>query len=271
MARKTLRPIRPPVAIEREYHKRLKRLIREMDRSLYYWLRAEYRKNETVIADASERELRRKMQTLLRKWRGKFKEESEDLAKWFGGSIQNFTKRNIQNQFKRIAKSSPVGFDLDFKYTSRKERGVFNAIVQQNVSLIKSIAEQHLTNVEGVVLRGIENGLDLSTMTSNLEQSYGVTERRAAIIARDQTAKATNSLSRVRLLTAGLTQGKWIHTSAGKTYRDSHVEMDGEIYELAQGCYDEDYGDYIQPAELVNCHCTFAPVLPDVGGGDIDS
>jgi hypothetical protein len=37
--------------------------------------------------------------------------------------------------------------------------------------------------------------------------------------------------------------------------------MDGEIYDIEEGCYDPDYGDYIQPGELVNCHCVCIPVI----------
>ena len=44
------------------------------------------------------------------------------------------------------------------------------------------------------------------------------------MIARDQTNKATNNLSRQRLLSYGITKGVWMHTSAGKTYRDTHIE-----------------------------------------------
>jgi hypothetical protein len=42
---RALKPVRPPVAIERDYHKKLKAMLKDMDRSLYYWLRAEYRKS----------------------------------------------------------------------------------------------------------------------------------------------------------------------------------------------------------------------------------
>jgi SPP1 gp7 family putative phage head morphogenesis protein len=106
-------------------------------------------------------------------------------------------------------------------------------------------------------------------MTTDLTESYGVTERRAAMIARDQTAKATNNLSRQRLMDYGVKKGKWMHTSAGKTYRDSHVQMDGELYDLEQGCYDDDYGDYVQPGELVNCRCVCIPVI-DFGNEEGD-
>jgi hypothetical protein len=46
--------------------------------------------------------------------------------------------------------------------------------------------------------------------------------------------------------------------------------MDGEIYDIEQGCYDPDYGDYVQPGELVNCHCVCIPVIDFKQGGDTD-
>lgn len=258
---RALRPVRPPVAIERAYHKKLKALLREMDRSLYWWLRAEYRKVEPeIVGDSATRDLRAKMKYLARYWKKKYNEKAVEMANWFATEVQKHTTRNLQNQMKR-AKLAELGFDLKFTYHSRKERTIFNSIVEQNVNLIKSIASEHLTKVQGVVLRGIETGHDLSRMTQDLEEGFGVSERRAAMIARDQTAKASNNLARQRLMDYGVKKGKWMHTSSGKTYRDSHVRMDGEVYDLEQGCFDDDYGDYVQPGELINCHCVCIPVI----------
>ncbi len=258
---KALRPVRPPVAIERAYHKKIRAMLREMNRSLYFWLRAEYRKAEPeIIGDSAITDLRAKLRKLTRIWQKKFDEESTTIATWFATEVQKHTTRGLQNQMKRT-KLVDLGFDLKFTYHSRKERAIFNSIVEQNVNLIKSIASEHLTKVQGVVLRGIETGHDLSRMAGDLEEGFGVSERRAAMIARDQTAKASNNLSRQRLMDYGVKKGKWMHTSSGKTYRDSHVQMDGEIYDLEQGCYDDDYGDYVQPGELVNCHCVCVPVI----------
>lgn len=267
---RSLKPIRPPVAIEREYHKKLKAMIKEMDKSLFWWLRAEYRKAERdLVADAATTDLRKKLKKLIKEWQKRFDEESGDIAKWFASKMQGYTTNNLRQQFSK-AKLTALGFDLKFTYHSQRERAIFNSIVEQNVNLIKSIASEHLTQVQGVVLRGIETGHDLGRMTEDLEHSFGVTERRAAMIARDQTAKASNNLSRQRLLDYGVTKGKWMHTSSGKTYRDSHVQMDGEIYDIEEGCYDDDYGDYVQPGELVNCHCVCVPVIDFNQGGDTD-
>lgn len=256
---RTLRPVRPPIAIEREYHKKLKKLIKEMDRSLYYWLRAELRKNG--VTDGVAVSMADKLKKLSTYWEQRYKEESLTIAEWFANKTQSYVISNLQGQMKRT-KLNALGFDLKYSYRSRKERNTFQSLVRENVNLISHrLLANHLSEVEGIIFRGIETGHDLARISEELEKSFGVTERRAQMIARDQTNKATNNLTRDRLMSYGITKGKWLHTASGKTYRDSHVQMDGEVYDIEQGCYDDDYGDYIQPAELVNCHCVCVPVI----------
>jgi uncharacterized protein with gpF-like domain len=109
-------------------------------------------------------------------------------------------------------------------------------------------------------------------MTEELHHQFGVTERRARMIARDQTNKATNNLSRQRLLSYGINKGIWMHTASGKTYRETHAldhtqgGMDGAEYFIDEGCYDPNPNvqDYIQPGELVNCYCVCRPVIPQL-------
>lgn len=264
-----LKPVRPPIALERAYHRKIRKLLREMNESLYDNLRQVYREIEPqVVGDGALGDVQTRIRRLVAEWEKRFDDEAYFLAEWFGNQSREYVARNLQQQMRK-SKLAQAGFDLKFSYMSQREKDAFGAIVAENVNLIKSIASQHLTNVTGVVLRGIETGHDLSTVTKSLKESFGVSERRAAMIARDQTNKSTSNLSRARLLVYGVEKGKWMHTSAGKTYRHSHVEMDGEIYDLNRGCYDPDYGGYIQPAELVNCHCVCIPIV-DFSGEKVE-
>ena len=266
-----LKPVRPPVSLERAYHKKLRDLVKRMNESLYSGLRSVYRQIEPqVVGDGALGDVQTRIRRLMEEWEKQFGSQADEIAEWFATKSQDYVTRNLQSQMRK-SNLTQVGFDLKFAYHSQKEKDVFKAIVAENVNLIKSIASQHLTQVEGIVLRGIETGHDLSKVSESLEKSFGVTERRAQMIARDQTNKATSNLSRSRLMSYGVTKGRWMHTSSGKTYRDSHVEMDGEIYDIEQGCYDPGYGDYIQPAELVNCHCVCIPVIDAGKGGESDA
>lgn len=266
---KTFKPIYPPVSIEAYYRRRLQKEIRAMEKSVVYWLRAKWKQNESLIRDSATDNLLKEMHKLLRQWHRNFSELAEVLPYEFVSKIRGYTARNLIEQTKPL-KEAGLGFNLEFKYMSRQERQDFAAIVAENVNLIKKIEAETLSEVEGHVLRGIQNGFDLDTLTDTLHEQFGVSERRAAMIARDQTSKATNNLTRDRLKSYGVTKAIWMHTSAGKTYRDSHVEMDGEEYDIVQGCWDPDYGDYIQPAQLVNCHCVCRPVIPTVDEDELE-
>ena len=270
--KRTLKPIFPPAGIEKEYEKRLKKAVREMEHSVVYWLRAKYRANESrIVGDSATDDLLKAFRKLLHQWERNFRELAETLPRWFVSKIRGYVAGNLAQQTKPL-KDAGLGFNLKFSYMSQRERQTFQAIVKENVNLIKSIARESLTQVEGIVLRNIEAGHDLARMTEELHKQFGVTERRARMIARDQTNKATNNLSRQRLLSYGINKGIWMHTASGKTYRETHAldhtqgGMDGAEYFIDEGCYDPNPNvqDYIQPGELVNCYCVCRPVIPQL-------
>lgn len=238
-----------------------------MEKSCIYWLSASYKANESKILDSATDDMLQTFRRLLRQWLKKFRELADILPEWFVGKIRGYVARNLIQQTKPL-RDAGLGFNLTWRYMSQAERQVFQAIIAENVNLIKSIARESLTQVEGIVLRAIETGMDLYTMKQQLHHQFGVSERRAAMIARDQTAKATNNLARQRAMDYGITRGIWMHTAAGKTYRETHInDMNGVEYNIKFGCYDPDpkIERAIQPAELVNCHCVCRFVIPAGG------
>lgn len=76
-------------------------------------------------------------------------------------------------------------------------------------------------------MQSVGRGRDLKTLTDELEKRYGITRRRAALIARDQNNKATSVMQSARQRSVGITEGIWRHSRAGKTWRPSHVKANG--------------------------------------------
>lgn len=251
--KRTLRPTRPSAAIERAYRKKLDDLIDKMQRSVVWWISAAYRKREKQITqDAGPaRGLAEELQSVMRDWQRDFDKAAEDMARWFAEN----DVRHVRNSTREAFKAAGLGelFTVKFRYMSRHERDVLQSIIIENVNLIKSIPQQYLTEVQGLVQRCVQNGRDLGYLREELQKRYEITKRRAATIARDQTNKATENLSRARMQSLGVTRGIWIHTSAGKTYRETHVKMDGKEFDLSKGLYDSAVGRNIFPGELVNC------------------
>ncbi len=100
-----------------------------------------------------------------------------------------------------------AGWTVDLKLTAR-QRNTLQAVVGENVTLIKSIPEKYLADVEQRVMQSVATGRDLATVTKELESAYGITRRRAALIARTQNQMATSSLARSRQLDAGITKAR---------------------------------------------------------------
>lgn len=257
-----LRPIHPSAGIEAEYRRRLVALLAEMDRSIAYWLKAAYRKNAPELAqdELPVETLRRAVRALTRRWTARFNDLADDLASYFAQSVSQRSDAALKAALKK------GGFTVEWKMT-RAQRDVVNSVVHENVSLIKSIAQQHLGKVEGVVMRSVQTGRDLGQLTKDLQEQFGVTKRRAAFIARDQSNKATASLTRARQLEVGIEQAVWVHSGGGKHPRASHEKAgrDKVTFEVAKGWYDPDEKKYVLPGELINCRCVSRAVVPGFG------
>lgn len=272
---RTLRPVRPNAGVEADYRRKLDALIAEMNRSLVYWLTAAYRQNEPELAqdappppDAGgydpkpepRREspavaMRRRMRRLARQWQTRFDEAAPELAKYFATAAANRSDAALKGILKK------AGFAVEFKMT-RPMNDVLQATIGENVSLIRSIASQHLTQVEGIVLRSVQQGRDLGGLTKALEEQFGVTRRRAALIARTQNDMATAAIQRVRQTELGITEAIWLHSAGGREPRPTHVANSGKKYTIADGWVDPAVGKAIWPGTEINCRCVARPVVP---------
>ncbi|MGZ9981544.1 phage head morphogenesis protein [Bordetella bronchiseptica] len=250
-----LRPVHANQGIEAAYLKRLDRLIDEMQRSLVYWLTAAYRRNVPEIAqdESPATALTKMMRRLAKQWQRRFDEAAQPVASEFAETSMSAADISLRNALRQ------KGFSVQFQLT-RAANDVFQATVQENVGLIKSIAAEHLQEVQGMVMRSVTQGRDLEGLVEDLQKRYGVTKRRAAFIARDQNNKATATITRVRQQGLGIKQAKWRHSRGGKHPRKSHQEADGKVYDVDQGMLID--GEYIRPGELPNCRCVAISIIP---------
>lgn len=260
---KTLKPIRPSSAIEARYRQRLDRLIDEMHRSLVHWVCLAYKRNPPALAklvaqDASPAAtMRAILRALSRRWQRRFNHAADDLADYFATASSKRSDVALQS----ILRES--GVSVRFR-TTRAINDVLQATVNENVSLIRSIAQQHLAQVEQMVMRSVQSGRDLQQLQNDLQRTFGVTKRRAALIARDQNNKATSVIQRTRQAELGITEAVWVHSGAGREPRPSHIKAgkDRVRYDIREGWFDPHEGRNIFPGELINCRCVSRPVIP---------
>lgn len=265
--RKTARPVVANAGIEKAYRRALDRLIREMSDSARYWLEAAYRANPPRLEQVEEKAaalaqdalpselLAERMRELSQRWIKRFDEMAEKIAKRFATSVQRYSDDSFRQALK------DAGWTVQFK-TTPVLRDVLNASIKENVALIRSIPQQYFLEVEGIVFRGFSAGRDLKAISDDLKKRYGVTSRRAALIARDQSNKATAAVVRTRRAELGITQAIWVHSGGGKEPRPSHVKAgrDRLVFDITKGAYLD--GEWVLPGEAINCRCSSKSILP---------
>jgi SPP1 gp7 family putative phage head morphogenesis protein len=133
----------------------------------------------------------------------------------------------------------------------------FQIELAENARLIKSIPEQLLGQVEGIINRGVLDGTSTVEIGKQIAERFGVTERRGRNIARDQVSKWHSSLNRLRMVDAGVEEYEW-STSLDDRVRPTHRARHGNVYRL-----DTPPPGTGHPGHEPNCRCTEIPVISE--------
>lgn len=251
-----LAPVRANLGVQMAYRKKLLGLIEAMHKDIVRTLTSVFKAHPRLAADASPAVAAAKaMRRLRRTWQQRFNEGSRSLAAHFADETRKHSDMALQTTLRK------AGFSVKFQMT-HPMNDAYQAVLHENVGLIRSIPTQHLHDVEGLVMRSVQHGRSLGDLSEQLQDRFGVTKRRAALIARDQNNKATAVMNKIRKLGLGIDKSQWVHTTASKDPRESHEAMHGEIFDTAEGCFDSEEGDFVQPGELINCGCVAMGIIP---------
>lgn len=175
----------------------------------------------------------------------------ERLADMFVTAVNRQSAANWRQQALRV-----VGFDP----TANEPwlSSFLETAVQENVSLIKTIAASYHDKVESIVLQGARRGTATTEMAGAIADAGTVALRRAKFIARDQLGSLHGDLTRRRQMELGLRRFRW-STSGDDNVRDSHRELDGKVFTWQDGAINE-RGERIWPGTDYNCRCVAEPL-----------
>jgi len=224
-----------------------------MSRSVSYWVVVEYNGTELANDALDVNDLARELQRLTIQWQTTFGRLARTLSRQLAERVTSHADKQLETGLRA------KGFKVKFQQTQEMKEA-FASVVQENVDLIKSIPEQYLTQVKGLVMRSAGRGRDVAYLAEELKKRFDITHRRAVFIARDQNNKATSVMTAARQMQLGITQGMWKHSHAGKQPRISHVRADGKLFQLDKGMKID--GELIMPGEEPNCRCVWEPIIP---------
>lgn len=254
-------------AIEIRYANQLDRLVAEMtqetQRELMRLFQSDNAK-EQIGQDASiSQSAKVLMNALKKRFIALFAKQADPLARGMLEAVNRESAANI----KRTLPEAVKGLTLNSTKAIEPVKNVMIASVAENVDLIKSIPQQFLSGVQQAVMRSITTGNGIQDLKPYLEKQAPITERRARLIANDQTRKAYNNLNAARMKASGVRKFEWIHSAGGRDPRELHITpypagLNGGIFSFDDlPVIDDRTGERGLPGQAVNCRCRMRPIL----------
>ena len=198
------------------------------------------------------------LRLIVDKWRSPtFRNLGEQIAAQFVTTADKVNRERFE--------ASLGGFGFDLFADSPELVDYINVSIADNTRLIMSIPDQYLTNVESIVMSNVRAGNRPSAITKLLSDQFGVTQNRAKLIARDQTAKVNGDLSARRQTAAGFEYFQWLDSGDSRV-RERHEDITDRVTAYGKGVYRwdnpplSDRGTPIIPGEDFQCRCTARPV-----------
>lgn len=296
---KTCRAIEANVGTRNLYAKKLNRLSKSWTRFLFQEMVLFFWREHFIAMDASlskprsqrDKERLRKLQARLTKvmredpekvrddlqafvdqniarWTAKLETQTKKLCDWFVLT----TARDTTSTLRRVLASA--GFPPNYmeekwtipivrgQYVSKTAAKALPHHVEWATSLITKMHVRDVQRLQEVLLEGVLNGQSFKKVRDTLKQFEGFDTKRAERVALDQINKINQAIQRDNQLALGITQGIWVHVPGKYTSRETHIHMNGKVFDLDKGLWDEDVQQDVVPGMLPFCRCVYRPVLP---------
>lgn len=126
---------------------------------------------------------------------------------------------------------------------------------------ITSLDADTIDDLRDVLDEAELGGWRVEDLADAIEERLGVAESKAALYARNSVMQANAQITRARQTASGIEKFEW-STSGDERVRESHDELDGEVFSWDDlPSVDDD--DDVMPGMLPNCRCVSIPVLPE--------
>ena len=207
------------------------------------------------------------VQSKLVDWLTEADGEARAFSKWFARALVSSTTASqraalkaagISPHFMRRRWAVPVGR----QFVSPEAAEQIPKIVEESTNLITRMFARDVERLQDTIVQGIEKGQDVDSIKRLLVNCSGFTERRAELVAIDQTNKVHNAISTANSQAIGITEGTWVHVPGQFTSRESHIKMNGKRFKLSEGLFDPAVGKNVTPGSLPYCRCVYRSILP---------
>ena len=239
---KTLEPMKSSLAIERKLSKTLARFSNSVNRSVFKYILSELK---------IERDIPQAFFNSLDNLQARLTQTAKDI----GSATTNGFIASIE----KLVNASYKRQGLEFSIIGRSE--IVEKTIFKSYSSILDLIVSIPSEIVGAYKQELLNGVgdfNRERIAQIAENVGGVSRRKAELIARDQTHKATTNYAMARASSLGFDYYVWdtSHDERVSTGKGGHRQLQGRIYR-----YDKDtaivdsYGNVGHCGSRVNCRC----------------
>ncbi|MFL1997360.1 minor capsid protein [Lysinibacillus irui] len=227
--------------------------LKQFEKHIEPALNEQRQDNIEYLVDGIFDNIKRMFKAIKKKATKSFSERRKlSAAKRFVNSINRFNKHNIEKQL------SVKGID-PIQREPWLEAFMLNRI-RDNVSYIKNIEDNYLSEVEKVVHEGVKEGRSIKQIRESILERVDVAEGRAQFLAVDQTGSILGQMTAQRHQNIGIDKFTW-YDASDERVRKSHKELSGKVFS-----YDDPptiNGRKLLPGEDYRCRCVAIPIFDD--------
>jgi SPP1 gp7 family putative phage head morphogenesis protein len=177
------------------------------------------------------------------------------VARKFAGATEAHQKEQLARQARAAIKVDPV-------FKSSQLRPLVDHFVAANVALVKRIPARLHDDLEVMITHAVASGRRHPALTRDIKDRFGVAEKHARLIARDQIGKFHAKVNHHRQQEMGVT--KFIWRSVGdERVREWHQELDGTTHSFDKPPRNPDTGERVLPGDDVQCRCSSEPLFSE--------
>ena len=176
-------------------------------------------------------------------------------------SLESVSRRyaNATSAFQRaqLGRQIRAAIGIDIVTADPSVPPMIEHFVHENVALIRSLGTKSLSDIETIATRAFTSGTRAESIIGDITDRYGISERHARLIARDQIGKLNGQIAAARQQELGVTSFIW-RTVADERVRDEHRDLDGQEFRY------DDPPDEGLPGEPILCRCYAEPVFAPI-------
>lgn len=218
--RATLPPITPRLAPEIQYRAALRRLLTAAAKEVRESVIPLYEAERTIRAYTGDADPN---------WFVRLRAMINELTGVVNGTVRSILDLEGKQHTKGFmaAAKKALGIDLAAVIHDEDIADYVETAVARNVSLITGFSDDLIKRIEQTVYENSIAGNTVATLKAKLKEQFGISDRRAQLIARDQIGKFNSDLNRTRQTQAGVTEYGFL-TSNDERVRKNHSAMEGK-------------------------------------------